>query len=426
MTTLNSFWLETAPRFAAEPLAPLAGRVGVAVVGGGFTGLSAARALAAAGADVVVLEADRVASEASGRNGGQCNNGIAGDLGALIARFGVERARALYHAFDEGVDRVEAIIAEERIDCDFVRNGKIKLADKPEHDAKLRRAADLLVREVEPDLRYVSRVELGGEIGSEAFHGGLVFPHGASMHMGRFAVGLAEAAARRGARIYQQAGVTALQPLGNGRFRVTTTRGTVEADQVLLATGASMHGPFAWLRRRIVPIGSFIVATAPLGREVAARVMPGRRNCTTTRNIGNYFRLTADDRLIFGGRARFALSSPKSDLKSGAILEAALARVFPDLAGVPIDYTWGGIVDMTQDRLPRAGERDGLFYAAGYSGHGTQLSILIGERMARVMGGEATANPLAGMDWPAIPGHFGKPWFLPFVGAYYRYLDWRR
>lgn len=424
--TLPSLWQATATRFAGGADGPVPARADVVVIGGGFTGLSAARALAMAGTDVVLVEAGDVAGEASGRNGGQCNNGLAGDLAGLAARLGTGAAVALYRAYDEGVDRVEAIVREERIPCDFVRNGKLKLADKPEHAAKLAKAADYLSTVVEPDLRLLSRAELAGEIGSDAFHGGIVFPRSASLHMGRFAAGLADAAVRHGARLYERAGVGAMTRLPGGRHRVVTARGTIEADAVLLATGASMTGPFAWLRRRIVPIGSFIVATEPLGRDRADRIMPGRRNATTTRNIGNYFRMTADDRLVFGGRARFALSDRKNDAKSGAVLEAGMARIFPELAGVGIDHVWGGVVDMTADRLPRAGVRDGVHYATGYSGHGTQMSVLMGERMARVMAGNAAANPWAGMAWPAIPGHFGPPWFLPFVGAYYKYQDWRQ
>ncbi|WP_235525212.1 MULTISPECIES: NAD(P)/FAD-dependent oxidoreductase [unclassified Sphingomonas] len=423
---LESYWLDSGERFARAEPGPLPTRASVVVVGGGFTGLAAARTLALAGTDVVVIEAGRIAGEASGRNGGQCNNGIAGDMAALIARFGIERATALYRAFDAGVDRVEAIVTEEHIACDFTRNGKLKLADKPEHAAKLARAAEVLAQTVEPDLRLLSRAELAGEIGSDAFHGGLVFPRSASLHMGRFAAGLADAAVRHGARLFEDAPLTAMTRLPSGRHRLTTPRGTIEADAVLLATGASMAGPFAWLRRRIVPIGSFIVATEPLG-ALARTILPGRRNGTTTRNIGNYFRLTADDRLIFGGRARFALSSPRSDLRSGEVLQAGMRRIFPQLADTRITHTWGGIVDLTADRLPRAGERDGVFYALGYSGHGTQMSLLMGETMARIIGGARSVdeNPFHALPWPAVPGHFGPPWFLPAVGAYYRYQDWR-
>jgi glycine/D-amino acid oxidase-like deaminating enzyme len=151
--------------------------------------------------------------------------------------------------------------------------------------------------------------------------------------------------------------------------------------------------------------------------------MPGRRTCTTSQHVGNYFRLTADHRLVFGGRARFAMSSPKSDLKSGAILQAQLREVFPQIADARIDYCWGGLVDMTQDRLPRAGTRDGMHYAMGYSGHGVQMSVYMGDLMARRISGEARPNPWRDVDWPAIPLHFGKPWFLPLAGLYYRALD---
>jgi glycine/D-amino acid oxidase-like deaminating enzyme len=422
---LEPYWLASAPRFTSGSVAPISGKVDVAIVGGGFTGLSAALALAKAGAKVAVLEAGRVIGEASGRNGGHCNNGVAQDIGALAASMGIERAAALYRAFDAAVDTVEGLVAREGIDCDFIRTGKIKLAAKPGHFAKLEKSAELLQATVEPELIVVQPGETRREIGSDGFHGGIVLPRSAQMHMGRFGVGLAEAAARAGAAIHENAAVTGLERLNGQAYRVVTARGTLEAKQVLLATGTSRRGPFAWLRRRIVPVGSFIIATEPLSEELAASIMPTRRTATTTMNIGNYFRLAPDNRLIFGGRARFALSSPTSDAKSGAILKARMLDLFPQLASTRIEYCWGGLVDMTADRLPRAGERDGVFYATGYSGHGTQMSVHMGQMMARVMGGDTAANPLSGLDWPVVPGHFGPPWFLPFVGMYYRFQDWR-
>lgn len=421
---LDTYWLDSAPAFAGGTAGPLPAKAQVVVVGGGFTGLSASLALARRGADVVLLEAGRVAGEASGRNGGHCNNGLAVDFAGTAARLGVDRARALYRAYDQAVETVERLVADHAIDCDFVRSGKLKLAAKPAHYEKLARTAELLAREVDPDVDLMPAAALPQEVRSPVFHGGLLQRRSASMHMGKFAGGLARAAANAGVRIYEQAAVTGLDRLGGRRHLVSSRRGTIEADQVLIATGASRHGPLGFFRRRIVPVGSFIIVTEPLGAERAARIMPGRRTCTTTRNIGHYFRLTADDRLVFGGRARFALSNPRSDAKSGRILEAGLARTFPELGRVRIDYCWGGLVDMTQDRLPRAGEHDGLVYAMGYSGHGTQMSVHMGQVMGALMAGETVDNPLAGLDWPAIPGHFGPPWFLPFVGVYYRFQDW--
>lgn len=419
----SSYWLDTAPPFRNRTEGPMRGRTDVAVIGGGFTGLSAALALARKGASVTVLEAGKVAGEASGRNGGQCNNGMAHDFAGVAAAEGLERARAYYRAFDAGVDAVERLVGEEGIECGFQRCGKLKLAAKPEHAAKLARAAELLAREVDPDVRLLSRDDLHGEVGSPAFHGGLLFPKSAKLHMGRFGVGLAEAASRHGARIHENSPVVAIDRLGPARLRVATAAGSIEAGRVLVATGASTRGPFGWFRRRIVPVGSFIVVTEPLPAETMAAIMPGDRMCSTSKNIGHYFRRLEDGRLLFGGRARFAMSDWRSDEKSGRILRQGLTETFPQLAEVRIDHCWGGLVDMTRDRFPRAGERDGIHYALGYSGHGTQMSVLMGGVMADMMTGGRAVNPWDGRDWPAIPGHYGRPWFLPFVGAYYRLMD---
>ena len=417
------YWQDTADAFTRGAEGPVEGEVDVAVIGGGFTGLSAALALAQAGARVAVLEAGRVVGQASGRNGGHVNNGTALDFAGLAARLGVDRARALYHAYDAAVDTVERIVREQQITCDFRRSGKIKLAAKPAHYAKIVEGFEQLQREADPETELVPRGRIRDEVGSDAFHGGLLYRKSAQMHMGRFGAGLADAAARYGARIFENAPVTALKRLDGTRHRVTTARGVLTARQVLVATGPSQHGPFFWFRRRVIPIGSFIIATEPLDAAQLDSIMPTRRTATTTQNIGNYFRISPDNRLIWGGRARFALSSPTSDLKSGRILEASLHRTFPQLGRVRIDYCWGGIIDLTADRLPRAGEHEGLFYAMGFSGHGAQMSVHMGQMMASVLGGDGAANPLRGLPWPAIPGHFGPPWFMPFVGAYYRLLD---
>lgn len=425
---LEAYWTDSAPAF--QPKArDLPAQVDVAVVGGGFTGLSAALALAKRGASVAVLEAGvRVAAEASGRNGGHVNNGLAVDYAEVAARVGVERARAWYHAYDAAVDAVERVVRDEAIACDFARRGKLKLATKPAHLEALTRSAERLVADgVDTDVQILHGARVRAEVASERFVGGLLYKRSGQMHMGRFAAGLAQAAERHGAQIHTATCVQRLERLGGGQaHRVHTSRGTLRAQQVLLANGAARHGgygSFGWLRRRIVPIGSFIIVTEPLGEERALALLRERRSYTTVANIHHYFRLSPDHRLVFGGRARFAVSSPTSDAKSGDILRAGMLETFPQLQGVRIDYCWGGLVDMTQDRLPHAGERDGLFYSNGYSGHGTQMSVLMGERMAAVMAGDAAANPWQGRSWPAIPGHVGPPWFLPAVGLYYRLKD---
>jgi glycine/D-amino acid oxidase-like deaminating enzyme len=422
-----SYWHDTATPFGAAQKGPVEGRYDVAVIGAGFTGLSAARKLAREGLRVAVLEARHVGAGGSGRNGGHLNNGVAHGYAEAKAHLGASRAHALYKAYDRSIDMIEDVIAEERIACDFRRSGKLKLASKPSHVAGLRANYELVHREVDPDTRWLERSDLAGEVGSEAFHGAMLYEKSAMMHMGRYVTGLATAVDRHGALIWEGAPVTDRDKRAGG-WELATPKGRLQADRVIAATdaySAEVPGaPLRYFRRRIVSVGSYIVATRPLSPEEVATTLPGNRTCVTSLNIGNYFRLSPDNRLIFGGRARFsAVSDQRSDAKSAEILRASLAHIFPHLAGVEIDYCWGGLVGMTKDRFPRAGEADGMIYGMGYSGHGAQMSTLVGQVLADMAMGRTDTNPLAGMDWPAIPAHSGRPWFLPLVGLWFGLKD---
>nr|WP_314423196.1 FAD-binding oxidoreductase [uncultured Erwinia sp.] len=420
---LESFWQATAPEFTGAATGDLPATADVVVIGGGFTGISAALNLARSGVNVVVLEAGQVMSQASGRNGGHCNTGVAQNFSALVASQGVEQATRYYRAFADAVDYVQRVVADEQIDCDFRRCGKLKLASKASHLPSLVAACEMMKRHVDPDVEILSRDDVLREIDSPNFHGGLLQQHGGQMHMGKFGVGLAEAAARSGAAIYPHTAVTGLTRLNGYRHRVSTAKGDIVAEKVLMATGCSNIGPFEWFQRRIIPVGSFVVVTAPLEERVLNRLLPGDRTYVTSLNIGNYMRTTADRRLVFGGRARFAISSPTSDARSGDVLKASMQKMFPSLGHVPIDYCWGGLVDMTADRLPHAGEHEGVFYSLGYSGHGTQMSVWMGRVMADLVAEKANNNPWQRSSWPAVPGYFGKPWFLPVAGLYYKAKD---
>ncbi|WP_186399881.1 FAD-binding oxidoreductase [Stappia sp. P2PMeth1] len=422
-----SYWHDTAPAFAGGQTAPVEGRFDVAVIGAGFTGLNAARKLARAGARVAVLDAGPVGAGGSGRNGGHLNNGIAHGYADAKAHLGPDRARALYRAYDHSIDMIEDLIAEEGIACDFRRAGKLKLASKPSHVAALRTNYDLVSREVDPETRWLDRADLAGEIGSDAFHGAALFEKSAMMHMGRYLTGLAEASVRHGATIWETAPVTGRDRTRDG-WELVTPRGRLQATTVIAATGAYSaqvpQAPLGYFRRRIISMGSFLIATRPLTSEEVAATMPGNRTCVTSMNIGNYFRLSPDNRLIFGGRARFsAVSDQRSDAKSGKMLRQAMAQIFPQLADVEIDYCWGGLVGMTKDRFPRAGEADGMLYAMGYSGHGAQLSTLLGQVLADLAMGRKDTNPLDGLNWPPVPALDGKPWFLPLAGLWFKVKD---
>ena len=422
-----SYWHDSAAPFGDAQSGPVTGHVDVAVIGGGFTGLNAARKLAREGVRVALLEADRIGAGGSGRNGGHLNNGMAHGFGEAEAHFGAERARRIYKAYDRSIDMIEDVIAEENIACNFRRSGKLKLASKPSHVAGLRASFEQLNSGVDPDTRWIDKADLPQEIGSDAFHGAMIYEKSAMMHMGRYVNGLADAAHRHGALIWEHAPVTDRQRSGP-RWELTTPKGKITADRVIAATGAYSGAyakkPLTYFRRRIISVGSFIIATRPLTPDEIAATLPGNRTCVTSLNIGNYFRLSPDNRLIFGGRARFsAVSDQQSDAKSGAILRQSMAQIFPHLADVQIDYCWGGLVGMTKDRFPRAGEADGMIYGMGYSGHGAQMSTLIGQSLADMAMGRQDTNPLAGLDWPSIPLHSGKPWFLPMVGLWFGLKD---
>lgn len=423
----TSYWHDTAPVFAQAQRGPVTGKVDVAVIGGGFTGLNAALRLARAGVSVAVLEAAHVGAGGSGRNGGHLNNGMAHGYAEAKAHLGPERARALYKAYDRSIDMIENVIADEGIACNFRRSGKLKLASRASHVDGLRRGFELIHRDVDPDTRWLDKAELADEIGSPEFHGAMLYGKSAMMHMGRYVTGLADAAHRHGALIWEHAPLLARERAGNG-WALKTPDGTLTADRIIVATGAYSgvvpKAPLAYFRKRIISVGSFIVATRPLTPQEVAETMPGNRTCVTSMNIGNYFRLSPDNRLIFGGRARFsATSDQQSDALSGQVLRRSMARIFPQLADIELDYCWGGLVGMTKDRYPRAGEAEGMIYGMGYSGHGAQLSTLIGQALADMALGRKDTNPLDGLEWPAIPLHTGKPWFLPLVGMWFALKD---
>jgi glycine/D-amino acid oxidase-like deaminating enzyme len=419
----TSYWLDTAPTTPDRSHTEVSGDVDVAVVGGGLTGMSAALHLARKGARVAVLERDTVGSGASGRNGGMATPGLSLGLRDAIARYGFPTARDLYMSYYDAIDTIEKLVAEEGIDCDFARNGKLNLAAKPAHFDGMRRTHEVLAERMGVETTVVPRSELSSELGSDVYHGGVLDPLGAGLHVGKFVRGLGESASRAGAQIHEKAAVQAVNRLQGTQHEVLTSRGRIRADQVLVATSGYTGSPFRWLQVRIAPVGSFIIVTEPLAPEVVDQLMPTRRMVSDSKNLLYYFRITPDNRLLFGGRARFAKAGPRSDQKSGRVLQKAMVSVFPQLAKTRVDYCWGGLVDMSMDRLVHAGEHDGLFYSVGYSGHGVQMATHMGKQMAEYMNGVPEANPWRDITFRRIPGHFGPPWFLPFAGAYYKFQD---
>ena len=419
----SSYWLDTAPQDCPErSTTSVEGRTEVAVIGGGLTGVVAALHLARSGAKVDLFEQNTVGFGASGRNGGMATTGMSIGIRDAVAKLGFDTAVRLYGAYTEAIDLIEKLVTEEHIDCDFARAGKLNLASKPAHYQAFEKTHELLTTRLGLETQLVPKTELRREIGSDAFHGAMVESKSAGLHVGKYIRGLGEAAQRAGVTIHEQAPVRRLTKIGSGH-ELETPRGRMHAEQVLLATGAYTRRPFHWHQVRIAPVGSFIIATEPLDASVCDDLLPTRRMASDSKNLLNYFRITPDNRLLFGGRARFAMSNPQSDEKSGRLLRDAMVRTFPQLANAGIDYCWGGLVDMSLDRLVHAGQRDGVYYAMGYAGHGVQMATYMGRQMAEYMSGVPAANIWGDFKFRRIPGHFGPPWFLPIAGAYYKFKD---
>jgi glycine/D-amino acid oxidase-like deaminating enzyme len=424
-SSARSCWSDTvvAPVFEE---APLPKRADVVVIGGGITGLSAARALAKRGVDAVVLDTHTIGWGASSRNGGMVLTGLKPGGRELLDRFGRDLARELFKASVDSVDCVERIVRRECIDCDFHRDGHLSLASKPAHYDSFLRSAETLRRDFDHAVQPVSRADLSTEIGSSAYFGGLVDPVSGGINPAKYVVGLARAAREVGAVLHERTPVLALRRAGT-RWSVNTPRGEIDTTEILAATSGYTSAITPWLQRKILPLGSYIIATEALPESLARDVSPRNRMMFDSKHFLHYFRLTPDRRMLFGGRARFVPESPDTIEESRAVLTKELLTVYPQLRGVRIDYAWGGTLDFAFDTLPHAGRVEGYHYALGYAGHGVALATYLGTRMGETLGTQAVDEiPFARVPFPGAPlgMHWGKPGLLRLAAAWYKCLDW--
>ncbi|HXQ32667.1 MAG TPA: FAD-binding oxidoreductase, partial [Anaerolineales bacterium] len=396
-----------------------------AIIGGGFTGLSAARTLAKRGATVAVLEANTIGWGASSRNGGMTLTGLKPSMHTVIDKYGRDVARRLFQCSLESVDAVESIVKEENIDCGFARRGHLLTANKPKHYDALEKSVEFMEKEFNHKVRVVPREQQHEEIGTDHYYGALIDEVSGGLNPAQYVTGLARAAERAGATLYARARVNRLERGGN-RFVLETERGIIQAEKVMVGTSGYTGNVTKKLQKKIIPIGSFIIATERLSDDLANELSPKNRMIFDYKHYLNYFRLW-DNRMIFGGRAAFFPENSNTIRRSAEILRREMIRVYPQLKNTKIEYVWGGTLDFAFDMMTHVGETDGIYYSLGYAGHGVAMATYLGKTVAEAMlVGNIKEHPFASFSFPAAPlGLYnGFPWFLPFAGAWHKILDW--
>lgn len=419
------YWHTTTQMPDDNNLTPLPQKTDVAIIGGGYTGLSAARTLAKQGVHVVVLEAETIGWGASSRNGGMVLSGLKPPMQTVIKRYGRDLAKRLFQYSLDSIDTVEQIVREENIDCGFARTGHLLAANKPKHFAALEEEVEFMAKEFSHRVHLVSRREQHTEIGTDLYHGALVDEVSAGVNPAQYVTGLARAAEKAGAKLCARARVRRLGR-GEKRFVIETERGSLTAESVLAATSGYTGNVVKALQRKIIPIGSFIIATERLPDELARELSPKNRMIFDYKHYLNYFRLW-DNRMIFGGRAAFFPETPNTTRRSAEILRREMIQVYPQLKDVKVEYVWGGTLDFAFDMMTHVGEMDGIFYSLGYAGHGVAMATHLGKTVAEaMMKGNIKDHPFAAFDFPGAPlGLYdGRPWFLPFAGMWHKVLDW--
>jgi glycine/D-amino acid oxidase-like deaminating enzyme len=424
----KNFWATTVGLPAIGAPHALPETIEVAVVGGGFCGLSAARTLAKRGVKVAVLEAEAPGWGASSRNGGMVLTGMKLPVPALIKRYGRDTVRKMYAASLESIDSVEQIVREENIDCSFSRCGHLEVACKQSHFDGYEESAGLIKREFNHELRIVPKSELRAEIGSQIYFGGMVDETSAGLNPARYVAGLAQAAQRAGARLHDHTRVEKVEAASvNGvrKFRLQTSKGAITAREVLLASGAYTTEATPALRKKIIPIGSYIIATEVLPAGLARELSPRNRMIYDSKHFLYYYRLTPGNRMLFGGRAAFFPETENTVRQSAEILRRGMIGVYPQLRDIKVEFVWGGTLDFTLDVMPHAGKIDGMYFAAGFAGHGVAAATWFGAKLAAQICGDPSDTPFDAIKFPSAPLGLrsGHTWALPLAGAWYRLLD---
>lgn len=395
----RSYYAATANPFARAPKLEGEARADVVVIGGGFTGLHAALNAAERGFSVILLEAGRIGWGASGRNGGQMIPGWRKSATDLIERFGEAKARTLFDMAMEARNLSVERITKHNIACDLRVNGHLTVAAKPADLSWMREEADVLARMMDyPNAHVLNANEARAKLNAPGFHGGFLDECGGHVHPLNYALGLADVARGAGVVLHEDARVVSLETANGVVAR--TESGVVRARYGVLACDALLGDLEPRVAKRIMPVANYLVATEPL--ENARDLIADDLAVSDSRFVVNYFRMSADNRLIFGGGERY---TPEPPADMAAFARGHMLKVFPQLEHARIDYAWGGLVSVTMSRLPHVGRTGNLFFAHGYSGLGVLLPALTGKVLAEAMAGTAERfDLLAGLAPPEFPG----------------------
>lgn len=416
----SAYWLDDLPAAPPLPTAPLT-EIDVAIVGSGYTGLNAALETARGGRSTMVLEAQDPGWGCSTRNGGQISTSVKPSLAKLTAKYGADHARAIRREGETALEWIEDLVTTEGIDCDFRRCGRYHAAHTPQHYEELAREVDLLSRIEGIEAHMVPRAEQRRELGSDVYHGGAVFARHAALHPARYHRGLLSAVLGAGAHVVGHCPVTAIERQGSG-FLLSTERGPVRARDVIVATNGYTTGLTPWLQRRVIPIGSYIIATEPLPEALVAELFPTNRIASDTCKVVYYYRPSPDGRrVLFGGRVS---ANETNTTISGPKLFADMCRIFPQLAPYRVTHSWMGRVAYSFDELAHTGIHDGVHYAMGYCGSGVSMASYLGKRLGqKVLGLAEGQTAFDALRNPTRPFYTGNPWFLPATVAWYRRID---
>ncbi len=420
MIVTTPLWWEAAPPVAL-PHRDVAPRCDVVIVGAGYTGLSAGLTLARAGRHVQIFDRQRPGDGASTRNGGIASGNLRPSYKQMVAKFGEARANALQLEAKAAREDLAEFINREAIDCDFQLTGRFTGAAKVSQYEDLAREADVLRARLGIEAHAIPRTEQRSVLGTDFYCGGMVRGDIGGLHPAKLHRGMLLAAEKAGATVHGDTPVLALAARNRG-LEAETTRGKVEADHVIVATNGYSDNADRWLRRRLVPVRSRIIATAPLSNNLMAQLMPKGVMCAETRKLHYYYRPSPDGtRILFGGRDGTIAGEPTWPTDS---LKRALADIFPVLEGVDITHSWHGNVAMNRDMIPRIFSRDGNRYAVGYCGSGVVWARWAGQKAAwQILGDERGRSALDFRPPAAVPLYDGRPWFLPAVFAWLSLQD---